>query len=191
MHLFLPKSAFFCLLLFCLIGCVSPNEETETPTETENVAEIDEPLGVDAADVATVDGIIGALYDVISGPAGDRDWDRLRALCKPSAQFNAGSRNREGDWSYRARSLAEYIEGSAKFFQQSAFYETEISRQVHQFAHIAQVFSTYEFRLSEAGPANARGINSLQLVYDQDRWWIVNILWDSESEATPIPAEYL
>ncbi|MGH9463690.1 MAG: hypothetical protein ACRD1X_21010 [Vicinamibacteria bacterium] len=33
-----------------------------------------------AADVGSIDAIIGALYDVISGPAGDRDWDRMRSL---------------------------------------------------------------------------------------------------------------
>ncbi len=177
-------------LILLLIGCASPQQEADSSEVTEPQA-ASTTSTADSADVHSIDAIMAALYDVISGPAGDRDWDRLRSLCKPSAQFNAGSRNRDGQWSYHERSLEQYIEGSSAFFQKSAFYEKELSRKVHQFAHIAQVFSTYEFRLDEKGPPNARGINSLQLVYDQDRWWIANILWDSESEATPIPEAYL
>ena len=38
-------------------------------------------------DVKSIDSIIAATYDVISGPAGDRDWDRFRSLLIPEARL--------------------------------------------------------------------------------------------------------
>jgi hypothetical protein len=36
-----------------------------------------------------------------------------------------------------------------------------------------------------------RGINSIQLFNDGNRWWIVNIYWQQESAEDPIPDMYL
>jgi hypothetical protein len=39
-------------------------------------------------DVADIDGILAALYEVISGPKGrPRDWDRMRSLFVPNARL--------------------------------------------------------------------------------------------------------
>jgi|SRR5207245_1916258 len=103
------------------------------------------------SDVASLDAIIAAAYDSISGPAGQkRDWDRERSLYYPGA------------------------------------------RRTEQFGHIAHVWSTYESRHSEDDPEPfMRGINSIQLFYDGNRWWIVNIYWQQESVEDPIPEKYL
>ncbi|MFT7665504.1 MAG: hypothetical protein ACI87A_003742, partial [Planctomycetota bacterium] len=64
-------------------------------------------------------------------------------------------------------------------------------RKVEQFGHIAHVFSTYESVAEPGGEPFDRGINSFQLMRDENRWWVITIYWDRESEANPIPAKYL
>jgi hypothetical protein len=148
----------------------------------------------DPADVASIDAILTALYDVISGPPGQaRDWDRFRSLFAPGARLIPVGVPRDGS-AARATVLTVdgYIERTAPLFEANGFHEIEVARTTEQFGHIAHVFSTYESRRDprDAEPF-ARGINSIQLMHDGTRWWIVTIFWDSERPDQPIPARYL
>ena len=50
------------------------------------------------ADVASMDAIMAALYDVISGPPGKaRDWNRMRSLFVPGAHMVPTRKTKEGD----------------------------------------------------------------------------------------------
>lgn len=144
-----------------------------------------------AEEVGSIKGITAALYEVISGPAGQRNWNRLKALCKPNAQFNALVPSAEGEKIYQTLSLDEYIGKADPFFLESGFYEVETGQVVEEFNGIAQVFSSYETRTEVDGEPFTKGINSIQLVYDQDRWWVVNILWGTATEDHKIPNKYL
>ncbi|MDX1408118.1 MAG: hypothetical protein R3330_08295 [Saprospiraceae bacterium] len=143
------------------------------------------------SDVASVDAIITALYDVISGPAGERDWDRFRSFFKENAIMGAMAPTREGGLVYRAMTPESYLQNNGPYFLENGFWETEIGREVHQFGELAHVFTTYQFVLGDdpKGPVARRGINSVQLVFEQDRWWIVSIQWNSEREDNPLPAD--
>ena len=67
-----------------------------------------------------------------------------------------------------------------------------MARRADGFGHIMHVFSTYESRHREDDPEPfARGINSIQLMNDGRRWWVVSIFWEAESPQAPIPREYL
>lgn len=145
------------------------------------------------ADVASIDAIVAAVYDVISGPAGKkRDWDRMRSLFAPGARLIPTGPRQAGGYGSRVFSVEEYIERNSPFFEKEGFYEREISRVIDQFGQIAHVFSTYD---SKHAPTDAkpfaRGINSIQLMNDGKRWWIVTIFWQGEDEKTPLPAKYL
>lgn len=147
---------------------------------------------MDLADGESVDAIIAAVYDVISGPAGaQRDWDRMRALFLPDARLIPSWRTEEGSIGHRYMSLDEWIDGATAYFSDNAFYEVEIFRVEERYGHVAQAFSTYESRTEAEGDPFTRGINSFQLLNDGERWWIVNIFWQGESDAEPIPSEYL
>ncbi|HEX7117910.1 MAG TPA: hypothetical protein VF212_03935 [Longimicrobiales bacterium] len=154
----------------------------------------DAPPPADPADVASIDAIIAALYDVISGPAGQaRDWDRFRSLFVPGARLIPVAVPRDGGPARtRMASVERYIARSGPIMLERGFFEREISRKVERFGHIAHVFSTYAsyWKEDDAEPF-ARGINSIQLMHDGDRWWVVTIFWDSERPGQPIPAEYL
>jgi hypothetical protein len=147
-------------------------------------------------DTASIDGIINAAYQVISGPAGKpRDWERERALFFPGARViptasKAG--DNESKLTPQLLDVEGYIARVEPFFRETGFYETEIARRTEQFGQIAHVWSTYESRHSPDDPEPfMRGINSFQLFHDGARWWIVNIYWQHESAAYPIPERYL
>ena len=150
----------------------------------------------DPSDVASIDAIVTAAYDVISGPAGKkRDWERERALFWPGARLiptaTVPGRN-DVDLAPLMLDVEGYIERVEPIFAKSGFYEKEIARRVEQFGRIAHVWSTYESRHdpNDAAPF-MRGINSIQLFNDGSRWWILSIYWQHESSQQTIPEEYL
>ena len=154
-----------------------------------------EPVKTPAAraeDVKSIDAIVAALYDVISGPAGQkRDWDRMHSLFVPGARLIPAVPSATGA-SARVLDVQGYIDRSGTNLERNGFFEHEIARRQETFGNIAHVFSTYESRHTAADPAPfARGINSIQLLKDGDRWWVVTVYWDSERAGNTIPAEYL
>src|SRR5690348_14667630 len=145
-------------------------------------------------DVRSIESILAATYDVISGPAGKkRDWDRFRSLFYPGARLiPTGKRPNETEIRARVLSPDDYVERSAPFLEKEGFFERGVSNKVDRYGNIAHVFSTYESRhnADEAQPFQ-RGINSFQLVNDGKRWWIMTIMWQAETPENPIPQEYL
>ena len=143
------------------------------------------------ADVESVDAIMAAVYDVISGPAGPRDWTRFRSLFRPEARLIPIANSPQGSFPVYM-SVDDYIERAGSQFNQMGFFEQEIARTEEQYGGMVHLFSTYEARRAEddADPF-MRGINSFQLFNDGSRWWVVNIYWLGESETNPIPGQYL
>lgn len=146
----------------------------------------------DPADVESVDAIIAALYDVISGPDGqERDWNRFRSLFLPGAHLVPTVLTPDGSIRYVVWSPEDYVMRAGPQLEEAGFFEAEIGRVTERFGNIAHIFSTYESRLEEDADPVQRGINSIQLLWDGDRWWMVNILWDLEREGREIPERYL
>lgn len=145
------------------------------------------------ADVSSMDAILKSLYDVISGPAGQkRDWDRFRSLFYEGARLIPATKPADGPPRARVLDVEGYVTRASGNMSSQGFYEKEIARRVDQFGSIAQVFSTYESRRAadDAKPF-ARGINSIQLYNDGTRYWIITIFWDAERADNPLPAKYL
>jgi hypothetical protein len=154
---------------------------------------ITDSIPVDAKDVSSPEAIVTAVYDVISGPAGQkRNWDRMRTLFVPDARMIPTGKRPTGELTRRVLSVEEYITNSGPFLEKDGFFEKEIGNKTEQFGNIVHVFSTYESKkaLVDEKPF-MRGINSFQLWYDGKRWWVITILWQSESKDTPIPEKYI
>lgn len=147
----------------------------------------------DPKDVASLDSIMKAVYDSISGDAGQkRDWDRFKSLFHKDARLIPTGKNAQtGLFSARALSPEDYISRAEPFFEKEGFYETELARRVEQYGSIVHVFSTYESRHARGDKPFARGINSFQLLNDGKRWWVVTIYWLGETPELPIPKQYL
>jgi hypothetical protein len=144
-------------------------------------------------DTSSPEAIIAALYDVISGPAGEnRDWDRFHALFAPGGLLIPTGRRPDGERVMRIQTPQDYIDTSGPLLEEHGFFEHEIARNEQRFGNIVHVWSTYEARQRATDPEPfMRGINSIQLFDDGERWWIITVMWDSERPETPIPERYL
>ncbi len=143
--------------------------------------------------VKTIDSTIETLYKVISGEKGEaRNWELFKYLFHKDARLMPSGNNRQGVSGIKYLSTDQYIESSGKWLIENGFFEKEIGRKTDQFGSMAQVFSTYESYKSAADTKPfMRGINSIQLLYDGKRWWILNIFWQGETKDQPIPEKYL
>lgn len=131
-------------------------------------------------DVATVDAILPALYETISGPRGQpRNWDRYRSFFLPGARLMPivcapGQAPR-----MRMLSVEDYIRRVEPIFDSEDFWERETRRQTETFGRIAHVLSYYESLRRPDGEPFEQGVNSLQLFYDDTRWWVVSVMWNT------------
>lgn len=144
-------------------------------------------------DVASIDAMIAAVYEVISGPAGEpRDWERFRSLFVPGARLIPTRVAEDGSVTAVMLTPDDFVEASGPAIMENGFFEGEIGRVTEEFGHMAHAFSSYESKRSpdDAEPFQ-RGINSMQLLNDGERWWFVTIYWDAERTGTPIPERYL
>ncbi|MBC3873793.1 nuclear transport factor 2 family protein [Undibacterium flavidum] len=138
-------------------------------------------------DVSSLDGLMRAYYDVVSGgPNVARDVQRDLSLHHPDAALFIQSRNAKKESVLKHFTVQEYHANSKAFFD-SGFFENEIKREVKQFGHSIQVWSTYEMRKTLDGPVIGRGINNLMLSFDGKRYWILAETWDNETKDHPIP----
>jgi hypothetical protein len=141
-------------------------------------------------DVATLDGIMKAYYEVVSGPAGGRpDRARDHTIHVPDARVGLPRQTPDGI-RLAMMTLDEYHD---RFGQprSAPFYEVELHRVVQRFGMITHVWSTYGYSDRPGGPIQQRGINSIQCYFDGTRWWILGWVFDSERAGNPIPTEYL
>lgn len=166
---------------------VLPASAQEAPSAHVPVPVV-EPL---PADVETIDGIVAAFYEVISGAAGQpRDWGRDATLYLEPISFTIARVDPEtGKPEARTISKQAYVDENDGWLVEHGFTEREIHRETRRFGNIAHVWSTYEWTSGDGG--SGRGINGIDLFHDGTRWWITHATWDSEREDNPIPAEYL
>jgi hypothetical protein len=178
------------LVLTSLIAVSGFAQQADSKPAASPTTESVQSTEAKPADVSSSEAIIKALYDVISGPAGPRDWDRFQSLFIPEAHL-IFSDKKDGKLIHRAMTPAEYQQRAGGFFLKEGFFENAIANKLDRFGNVAQVFSTYESRHEKGAKPFARGINSIQLLNDGSRWWVVSILWDSERPDNPIPQKYL
>jgi hypothetical protein len=159
-----------------------------------------ESLTIPAAnpnDVESIDAIVSASYQTISGNAGEkRDWARLRSLFARGARLillNKQAGTRIADRPRPAPlDVEQYIARVTDYFKKNGFFETEVARRTEQYDQIAHAFSSYESRhKADDREPFMRGINSFQLFHDGDRWWILTIFWQQENPEIAIPEKYL
>jgi len=141
-------------------------------------------------DVKSLDAILRAIYDVISGPSGGRDWDRFRSLFLPQALFSEVNTGPDGEKVIMTWNVDEFVRDAGQVFAKDPFYEKAIVNRPESFGDVTQVFSSYESRRSPADKPFERGINSIQLLNDGKRWWVLSILWDTERKGNPLPEKF-
>jgi hypothetical protein len=174
---------FFALLISVTTAYARPPQQQPATPDLASRVPTAKP-----ADVDSIDHIMFAIYDVISGPPGERDWNRFRSLFVPEGRLTSTVKHETSD-SIRLLTVEDYVNGAGKYFLTNGFFESAIVNKVQRFGNIAQVFSSYESRHAASDKPFTRGINSMQLFYDGKRWWVLSILWDEESASNPLPKE--
>lgn len=173
--------------LLSIIICLFVIQNTMAQT-TEST-----PKPANPADVSSVDAIMKAVYDVISGDAGQkRDWDRFRTLFHKDARLIPTGKNPNTNvFGATVLTPEDYIKRADPVLVRDGFHEKEIARKQDTYGNIVQAFSTYEARrkLTDEKPF-LRGINSFQLLFDGTRWWVMTIYWQAETPDNPIPKQY-
>jgi hypothetical protein len=186
----MPRSLVAFVLILALSSAALPQQSTSPSSQLPKPP--DAPLSsrvpaADPKDVDSIDHIMAAIYDVISGPAGPRNWDRFRSLFVPEARLTSTVKNPNRS-AVRLLSVEDFVKGGGDYFSTHAFFESAIVNKVQRFGSIAQVFSSYESRNAKGEKPFVRGINSMQIFDDGQRWWMLSILWDEESPKNPLPA---
>jgi hypothetical protein len=132
------------------------------------------------SDVATLDAILHAFYETVSGAVGQpRDWDRFRSLLLPGARLMPIVSMAGEKAGVRFLSAEDFIHRVEPIFAVEDFWERETSRQTETLGHFAHVLSFYESLRSPDGPPFEQSVNSIQLFNDGLRWWIVNVMWNT------------
>ncbi|GJL96603.1 MAG: hypothetical protein DHS20C06_04200 [Hyphobacterium sp.] len=143
------------------------------------------------SDESEIREVVCAIYAMISGPAGPRDWSRHADYFHPECrQIRTGMGEDGKPWATML-SPDEYRENVTAFFNDSAFYEIELACEVLVFGNMAHAWSSYEARtdLDSAKPER-RGINSIQFYKDHTgKWRIISMIWDNERDGLELPAK--
>jgi len=134
----------------------------------------------DTRDVSSIDGIINAYYEVVSGPAGERvDVSRDRFLHHPQAWVSIAGKDETGTPFVDVMTLADYHGSNAP--RTENFYERETDRVVSRSGNMAHVWSSYESSLTEGGEPFTTGVNTITLFFDGERWWIMGWMFDASA----------
>lgn len=160
-----------------------------TPAVVVGQEEAPDRQEADPADVESVEAIVEAGFEALSGAPGERDWGRFRSLFHPEARGIATGRP-DGGPGYAVYSIEEYIADFRKRHVGKPVHERLVHTVTDRFGDIAHVFATYQRRSSPDADPDHRGIDSFQLWYDGDRWWIMHILAHSERDGARIPERY-
>jgi len=188
------KQSVLLISLLAAAWTVGLAQTSQAPAQTSPAATgtPTPPPAARTGDVDSIEHIIGSIYDVISGPGGaPRDWDRFRSLFYPGARLIPSRRDDKGVITARVLSPDDYVTRGKDAFAKDGFYENSIGNRIERWDHIAHVWSTYESRHAKGEKPFARGINSFQLMYDGNRWWILSVYWEPEDQAHPLPDQYL
>lgn len=131
-------------------------------------------------DVATIDGILAAYYEVVSGPAGERpDIERDHSLHHPDAWVALAGVDSAGTPTVRVVSLDAYYGANGP--RQQGFWEWETDREVRRSGNMVHVWSSYAAAREPGGEPFARGVNSITLFHDGERWWIMGWMFDTSA----------
>jgi hypothetical protein len=137
---------------------------------------------------ATIDGLMTALYESISGPPGGQDFELSRRIQHPDVRLVRTRLDETGKPVAFSFSGDEYEANARALLADMPFYEVETERRVVRFGNVAQVFSAYEARTApEGGELIKRGMNCAHLFDDGARWWLMHMIWDDERDGVEVP----
>ncbi len=151
-----------------------------------------QPLAAQAE--AEVNALIDSLYASISfDPGEDPDWDRARSFFLPEAVLVFAPR---GPGSVRVMDVDGWVQDFADFYEErdiatTGFGETIAGREVTVWGNIAHAFVVFEPRIgTDPESPTVPGLDSIELVRHDGRWWVAAITSQHASAELPIPERF-
>ena len=180
------------LMVHAVNGSAGQSSQSELAQPGKTAAVSVPSIAPRPEDVSSIDGMMKAFYEVISGPAGPpRQWSRDRTLYISDVRFVAMKEDSKHNPQSLVMSHQQMVDRFDSELVDKGFFESEIHRRTERFGNIAHILSTYESRNTKSGPVIDRGVNSIELFWDGQRWWIAGAIWDEERGDNPIPKELL
>lgn len=177
------KKRLLPLVVILSVAVTVAAQSTTTPAAASPAT-----TAVNCPSTATLDELVKAINTAVSGPA-DQDRTCFRDIFYPEARLiPVGKSAADGSFKPHILTVDDWINAVAKRGK-SVLGETQIKVERIEWANIAHLWSTYDLTLD--GKPGARGINSIQAVYDGKRWRIIEILWQAEDETVKVPAKFL
>jgi hypothetical protein len=144
----------------------------------------------DTTAVKSIDGILKKMLNIISGEKGKiRDWEAFRNLFLSTANFTVLNTIDSLQQPVETVGLEEFIKMMHDPYYDAGYLEYETGKTVEEYNGLAIVFQSFYGKDSEN--REEKGINSYQLVFFKNRWWIANLVWVLASRDVPIPGKYL
>jgi hypothetical protein len=142
---------------------------------------------LDTSIVKTIEGTIGETYKIITGERGEnRNWEAFRQLFTPDAQISVLVHDTIGRGIVKTYTLEEFVRIGMQYYESDGFIEYPLKTVINEYNGIANVFQSYyakELDIEE------EGVNSFQLIFDSERWWVTSILWTSNMNGVELPEE--
>jgi hypothetical protein len=132
-------------------------------------------------DFVQLDRLIREFYRVICFEEGGApDFERLAALFSQHARITRVTP--EGIDHLDVEGFSALVRELLELGAFTSFYEHELRRSTHRYGRVFHIASAYETKAApHAIDYLERGVNSLQVLREQDGWRIVSLCWDSGS----------
>ena len=174
------KHAWFVLLVSLFLH--APSAFAADPPASSPVTAVDE--------LQSAEGVVRELYRLICVPVGGTtDWEKVRALFIPEAVIvlrvskDAFSTFTVQGW------IDDFVSFNEKARSSERGFEEKIVRMSPMvFRDIAHVLVLYEARMLDWSKPAQPGVDSVELVRKDGRWWIAAITNDIPNEEHPVPA---
>jgi hypothetical protein len=166
--------------------------QAKAPKQPQKHVQV-QPVAARPEDVASIEAIVKASYETISGGVGvPRQWGRDESLFDPNVRFVAVQRGpKSGATIAMITTHQEFVDAADESTVKDGFTERELAHKIERYGNVATVLSSYEGKNASTGKVVTRGVNIFQLYFDGKRWWILSMAWDEETPQNPIPPELL
>lgn len=153
-------------------------------------ARADSPPVVPPA-LTTAEGVVRELYRHVTVDVGqETDWEQVRTLFLPQAVIvlrvskDASNAFDVQGW------IDDFVAWNEKArVKERGFSERIVVMKPRVFRDIANIFVLYEAALADSDKPPTRGVDSIELVKKDGRWWIAAITNDLVNAEHPVPTE--
>ena len=152
------------------------------------------PPGPPPADqVRAIEETIGELYRSFNFDAGgEADWELLRSLLINGAVFVGPV---GADESPRAVGTDEFIDGFRAWIltspqRENGFHERSVHVRADVFGKVAHAYVVFEGFAPGDGRTKTRGLDSIQLVLDGEKWRVVSFMTQFADAENLVPPRF-